>query len=150
MVRQAVYQMCRTPAECDARSLDASSADPLEPEPSRERDLSASAPSAGACAGVSAALAQIKMVAEERLMENAACMGSRLKQQLVRLQAKHEVIGDVRGQGLLMGVELVVCRRSKAPVREAVTEQVLARLKGVHKVRGVAVMSRVRAWNAEV
>ena len=42
-------------------------------------------------------------------------MGGYLRQQLDDLQQKHEVIGDVRGLGLLIGVELVEDRHSKVP-----------------------------------
>jgi 2,2-dialkylglycine decarboxylase (pyruvate) len=41
-----------------------------------------------------------------------------MKEQLLTLKQKHEAIGDVRGRGLLLGVELVEDRESKVPARE--------------------------------
>ena len=52
-----------------------------------------------------AAAATIDTIREEGLVENAAQMGSRLQKGLRELQAEHPVIGDVRGLGLMVGVE---------------------------------------------
>ena len=41
-----------------------------------------------------------------------------MKEQLLALKQRHEPIGDVRGRGLLLGVELVEDRQSKAPAHE--------------------------------
>lgn len=41
-----------------------------------------------------------------------------MKEQLLTLQKCHEVIGDVRGRGLLLGVEMVEDRESKIPARK--------------------------------
>jgi 4-aminobutyrate aminotransferase len=62
-----------------------------------------------ACA---AALATIALLKSE-LMENAATVGAHLKAGLERLMAKHPIIGDVRGRGLMVGVELVKDRTTK-------------------------------------
>ncbi len=51
----------------------------------------------------------------ENLSENALEKGAYLKQQLLELQQKHECIGDVRGKGLLLGVEIVKDRETKVP-----------------------------------
>jgi diaminobutyrate-2-oxoglutarate transaminase len=51
--------------------------------------------------------ATLKLVAEERLDEHAARVGERLIDGLRRLMAHHPSIGDVRGRGLMLGVELV-------------------------------------------
>src|SRR5262245_40027927 len=59
-----------------------------------------------------AALATIKLL-RERLMENAAEVGSHLKAGLTALMDKHPLIGDVRGRGLMVGVELVRDRQTK-------------------------------------
>lgn len=54
-----------------------------------------------------AALATIKVIETEGLMDQAAAMGSYFKQRLKRMQEKYPLIGDIRGQGLSIGVELV-------------------------------------------
>ncbi|MDC8004151.1 aspartate aminotransferase family protein [Aureisphaera galaxeae] len=51
----------------------------------------------------------------EDLSEKAIENGAYLKQQLLELQEKHECIGDVRGMGLLLGVEIVKDRETKIP-----------------------------------
>jgi 4-aminobutyrate aminotransferase len=62
-----------------------------------------------ACA---AALATIKLV-RESLMANAAAVGDHLLGRLRELQHKHPLIGDVRGKGLMIGIELVRDRQTK-------------------------------------
>jgi len=54
-----------------------------------------------------AALATIRVVEEENLVENARVMGRRLREGLEGLKQKYPVIGDVRGMGLMQGLELV-------------------------------------------
>ena len=61
-----------------------------------------------------AALATIELL-EEGLMDNAARQGERLMAGLRALQARFECIGDVRGKGLMVGVELVKDRATKTP-----------------------------------
>jgi 2,2-dialkylglycine decarboxylase (pyruvate) len=60
-------------------------------------------------------LAVLEVLARERLAERAIVLGARLAAGLRDLQQRYEVIGDVRGRGLLWGVELVTDRRSRAP-----------------------------------
>ena len=55
-----------------------------------------------------AAIATIRTIAGDGLIENARRMGDHLMGELRSLQAKHAVIGDVRGRGLMIGAELVV------------------------------------------
>jgi 4-aminobutyrate aminotransferase-like enzyme len=54
-----------------------------------------------------AALATIRVIEEDNLIENARVMGNRLRQGLEALKQKHSVIGDVRGMGLMQAMELV-------------------------------------------
>jgi len=54
-----------------------------------------------------AAHATIQVIEEENLAENARVMGNRLRDGLEALKAKYPVIGDVRGMGLMQGMELV-------------------------------------------
>jgi taurine-pyruvate aminotransferase len=73
----------------------------------------------GCAAGPAAALANMDIIERENLLENAATMGDYLQEQLVALQLKHSVIGDIRGKGLFVGVELVEDRETKVPVSES-------------------------------
>jgi 2,2-dialkylglycine decarboxylase (pyruvate) len=57
----------------------------------------------------------LDVVARDGLVEQATARGERLKGGLLALQQKHECIGDVRGRGLLLGLEIVVDRQTKAP-----------------------------------
>jgi 2,2-dialkylglycine decarboxylase (pyruvate) len=60
-------------------------------------------------------LAVLRVLEEEKLVERANTMGAYLRARMLDLQQRHEVIGDVRGLGLLIGVELVQDRESRAP-----------------------------------
>ena len=60
-----------------------------------------------------AALAVIGVIEEEDLRANAATVGAHLRQRLEELKEKYPVIGDVRGLGLMIGVELVKDRKTK-------------------------------------
>jgi 4-aminobutyrate aminotransferase len=59
----------------------------------------------GNALAAAAAVATIDAITSERLVDNAAFMGARLKGGLLDLQAEYDVIGDVRGLGLMVGVE---------------------------------------------
>jgi 4-aminobutyrate aminotransferase len=63
----------------------------------------------------SAGLAVLEAIARERLVENAAARGEQLRRALARLAERYETIGDIRGRGLAVGVELVEDRETKAP-----------------------------------
>jgi 4-aminobutyrate aminotransferase len=62
-----------------------------------------------------AALANLDVIEDERLVENAAARGRQLLDGLRALQQRHPLIGDVRGKGLILGVELVTDRETRAP-----------------------------------
>jgi len=66
----------------------------------------------GAGAAVSAV---IDIMQREKLADNALRMGAIMKARLLQIQEKCPYIGDVRGKGLVMGVELVKDKRSKEP-----------------------------------
>jgi 4-aminobutyrate aminotransferase len=66
-----------------------------------------------------AAKATIDLIEEERLMDNAQEVGNLFRQGLEALKEKHTIIGDVRGMGLMQGIELVKDRQTKAPAAEA-------------------------------
>lgn len=65
--------------------------------------------------GAEVGLAVLKVIADEHLIERARERGGYLRNRLEGLQQRYEVIGDVRGLGLLLGVELVRDRASRAP-----------------------------------
>ena len=60
-------------------------------------------------------LAVLDVIEQEGLVENAANVGKYVLQGFQDLQAKHEVIGDVRGRGLFFGIDLVSDRETKEP-----------------------------------
>ncbi|MDT7564882.1 MAG: hypothetical protein QOG76_3506 [Pseudonocardiales bacterium] len=75
-----------------------------------------------------AGLAVLDVLAEENLVDRAAKLGGYLTDRLRELQERHEQIGDVRGRGLLVGLELVEDRGTKEPANElgaAVTAECL-------------------------
>jgi 2,2-dialkylglycine decarboxylase (pyruvate) len=57
----------------------------------------------------------LDVVERDGLVAQAAARGERLRQGLLSLQQKYDCVGDVRGRGLLLGLEIVVDRQSKAP-----------------------------------
>lgn len=59
--------------------------------------------------------AVLRVIEEERLQENSNRVGAALKQVLSDLQQKHEIVGDVRGRGLMLAIELVTDRKKKTP-----------------------------------
>jgi 4-aminobutyrate aminotransferase len=59
-----------------------------------------------------AALASLRII-ENELMKNAAEKGAYLKEQLVEMMARHRIIGEVRGLGLMIGIEVVQDRKTK-------------------------------------
>ena len=63
-------------------------------------------------------LAVLGVLARERLADRAVQAGQRLRDGLLDLQQHHECIGDVRGRGLLLGVEIVADRDSRKPAPE--------------------------------
>ncbi len=60
-------------------------------------------------------LAVLETIETENLLERAVDMGAYLRTRLRDLQQKHEAIGDIRGEGLLIGLELVEDRESRVP-----------------------------------
>lgn len=62
--------------------------------------------------------AVLKVIDDEKLQENSRNVGARLKQVFERLHQRHEIVGIVRGRGLMMAIELVKDRKTKEPATE--------------------------------
>jgi 4-aminobutyrate aminotransferase-like enzyme len=71
-----------------------------------------------------AALASLRVIRSERLWENAARVGEVLLLELSRMGERFPFIGDVRGAGLLLGIEVVKDRETKEPVAAPVMRRV--------------------------
>jgi 4-aminobutyrate aminotransferase len=69
-----------------------------------------------------AALATIRYIEENDLPRNAAVVGAYLRERLEVLEEKYEVIGDVRGMGLMQAIECVESKTSKVPNPGAVLQ----------------------------
>jgi len=62
--------------------------------------------------------AVLDVIDREKLQANSLKIGNRILGGLNKLKQKHNIIGDVRGKGLLLGIELVKDRQSKEPAKE--------------------------------
>ncbi|MGR5130877.1 aminotransferase family protein [Vibrio alfacsensis] len=102
--------------------------DLFKQDPSDKFDYFRDISTFGGCTiGPAAALENMKIIEEEGLVENAAHVGEYLKTQLEVLQTQFTIIGDVRGKGLFIGLELVEDRETKVPVDESVLAQFSAK-----------------------
>jgi adenosylmethionine-8-amino-7-oxononanoate aminotransferase len=91
----------------------------------------------GHAAACAAALEVQKVIAEERLLDNVKARGEQLRALLRERYANHPYIGDVRGRGLFVGVELVHDRATKAPFEPQ--RKLHALIKGEAMQRGLMV-----------
>ena len=82
-----------------------------------------------------AASAVIDVIREDKLLENVSTVGAYTIKRFKEMQEKHELIGDVRGKGLMIGIELVKDKYTKEP---AVKE--LSKVLNESFKRGVAVI----------
>lgn len=83
---------------------------------------------AGNTVSCAAALAVLETIEKEQLMRHAGAVGRFLAEGIGALAARHEAIGDVRGAGLFVGVELVSERAARTPAR-ALTSFVVNRMR---------------------
>ena len=65
-----------------------------------------------------AAVAVIEIIQEEQYLSKATKLGASIKKQLLNLKEDHKLIGDVRGQGMMLGIELVSDRNTKDPASQ--------------------------------
>jgi 4-aminobutyrate aminotransferase-like enzyme len=84
-----------------------------------------------------AGLATLEIITREDLVANSRRVGAAMLARLEAMKEKHPVIGDVRGKGLLLGLELVKDRRTKELVPRAATESLFQECLR----RGLAAMS---------
>jgi 4-aminobutyrate aminotransferase / (S)-3-amino-2-methylpropionate transaminase / 5-aminovalerate transaminase len=103
------------PMSAVASSLERMSATPFG-EPSGSSSSYGGNPLAGA-----AGLGAIEALTEDGLVENSARVGKVMLDALKKLQDKYRFIGDVRGRGLLIGIDIVSDRKTKAPLDKTIT-----------------------------
>jgi 4-aminobutyrate aminotransferase len=83
-----------------------------------------------------AALAVIDIIKEEGLLENATKQGKHIKKRLENLKEECEIVGDVRGKGLMIGTEIVEDKDTKKPAGEKAKEIMMRCWK-----RGIAIIT---------
>jgi alanine-glyoxylate transaminase/(R)-3-amino-2-methylpropionate-pyruvate transaminase len=66
--------------------------------------------------------AVLEVIEKEKLQENAHKLGTRIKEGLEKLKSKHKLMGDVRGKGLMLGVEMVKDHKTKEPAKAECAE----------------------------
>ncbi len=74
-----------------------------------------------------AALAVLDLIEREGLLERSRTVGERIQQRLREMQARHDVIGDVRGRGMMTAIELVADRVTKEPLDGPTGTKILER-----------------------
>jgi 4-aminobutyrate aminotransferase / (S)-3-amino-2-methylpropionate transaminase / 5-aminovalerate transaminase len=103
------------PISAVASSFDRMSAKPFG-EPSGSSSSYGGNPLAAA-----AGLGTVEVILDEKLVENSARVGALMLAALKGLQDKYRFIGDVRGRGLMIGVEMVADRTTKVPLDKTIT-----------------------------
>jgi 4-aminobutyrate aminotransferase/(S)-3-amino-2-methylpropionate transaminase len=113
-----------------------------------KKEITASLPGGcigGTCVGnplaCRAALEVIKIIEEEHLLDRAVKIGEKLKERFLKMKEKYTLIGDVRGIGAMMAIELVKDRKTKEPatketaqiIQECVKNGVFVPSAGINK-----------------
>ncbi|MHA1986987.1 MAG: aspartate aminotransferase family protein [Promethearchaeota archaeon] len=65
-----------------------------------------------------AAIAVIEIIQEEQYLSKATELGASIKKKLLTLEVDHKLVGDVRGQGMMLGIELVCDQKTKEPATQ--------------------------------
>ncbi|MDD4143442.1 MAG: aspartate aminotransferase family protein [Prolixibacteraceae bacterium] len=81
--------------------------------------ISASSSYGGNPMACAAALASIEVIEEEGILENVRTVGRSIMDRMNRMKEDHPIIGDVKGKGFLLGIELVKDKTTKEPFEEA-------------------------------
>ncbi len=99
----------------------------------------------GTCVGnpvaCRAALEVIKIIEEEHLLDRALKIGERLKERFLKMKGKYSIVGEVRGIGAMMAIELVKDRKTREPaaqetariVQECIKNGVFIATAGINK-----------------
>ncbi len=66
-----------------------------------------------------AALGTLEVMAQEKLVANAATLGEEIRERTADWTEKYQIVGDVRGMGLLWGIELVKDKKTKEPDQDS-------------------------------
>jgi 4-aminobutyrate aminotransferase/(S)-3-amino-2-methylpropionate transaminase len=98
------------------------STDELTRHPPFSRPSGSSSSYGGNPLAAAAGLASLEIITRENLVENSERVGRAMLGKLLAMKEKHRVIGDVRGAGLLLGLELVKDRKSKELVSKDSTK----------------------------
>jgi 4-aminobutyrate aminotransferase/(S)-3-amino-2-methylpropionate transaminase len=98
---------------------------------------------------MAAALATLDIIDEEGLLERASRLGNDITSKLNELKDKYEMIGDIRGPGLMIGFELVKSKTKKEPAKEEARRFVAEGLKrgvmfGESKYRGLGNVIKIK------
>jgi len=81
--------------------------------------ISASTSYGGNPMAAAAGLASLEVIEEESIVEKSAKLGDFIMKRLVKMKDEHKIIGEVRGKGCLLGMELVKDAKTKEPFIEA-------------------------------
>lgn len=81
--------------------------------------ISASSSYGGNPMACAAALASIEVIEEEHILENVREVGNHFMRRMQKMKEEHPIIGDVKGKGFLLGIELVKDKSTKEPFDEA-------------------------------
>jgi len=81
--------------------------------------ISASSSYGGNPMACAAALASLEVIEEENILENVRSVGKFFMKRMEAMKEAHPIIGDVKGKGFLLGIELVKDKKTKEPFDEA-------------------------------
>jgi len=81
--------------------------------------ISASSSYGGNPMACAAALASIEVIEEEDILDNVRMVGKYFIKRMEKMKNEHPIIGDVKGKGFLLGIELVKDKQTKEPFNEA-------------------------------
>jgi 4-aminobutyrate aminotransferase-like enzyme len=100
------------------------STDEITAAPPFSKPSSSSSSYGGNPLAATAALTTLETILDDGLIDNAERVGAFLLGELRKLQEKYEFIGDVRGAGLLLGMDLVKDRKTKEPLAREISEEI--------------------------